>query len=159
MPKKTKKKAAKKRSKKAAAKKAAVKKTAVKKTAKKKPISRNTKKNSTGTSTRVASPKTVGGCEEPDICTGSFTAENNDCVEFQNIPQNTTVTLYQVSSTSYYPFTPYETDSDGLRYSEIQAGDELTIVVPTLNKTYYYKVEGDANCPNDAPGHSVTVNS
>jgi hypothetical protein len=157
MPKKTKKKAANKRTK-----KAAVKKTAKKKTTKKamrKAPSRN-KKRSTGGSARTVSTKPIGSeLQTPDICTGSFTASNDDGVEFQNIPAGTTVTLYQKSATDYYPFTPYLTDGDGLRYTEIAAGDELTIVVPTLNKTYYYRVEGDANCPSDAPGHSVTVNS
>jgi hypothetical protein len=155
MPKKTKRKASKK-----STKKAAVKKTAKKKTTKKAPT-RAAKKKSTGRSARAMSGKTPVGTtlRTPDICTGNFSGKNSDPVEFQNIPQNTTVTLYQVNSSDYYPFSPYETDDNGLRYTEIESSDQVTIVVPALNQTYYYLVEGDANCPNDDPGHSVTVNS
>jgi hypothetical protein len=153
MPKKGKKKASKKRS------KGAVKKSAKKK-ATKKATSRPATKKSKGRSARATSAKTTLGTtlRTPDICTANFPANNKDPVKFQNIPENTTVTLYQISGDTY-PFSPYETDSNGLRYTELQTGDQVTVVVPDLNQTYPYDVEGDANCPPDNPDHSVTVNS
>lgn len=155
MPKKSKKKAGKKSTKKGAVKKAAKKKTT------KKAASRIATKKSTARSARATSSKTPVGTtlRTPDICTGNFSGNNNDPVEFQSIPQNTTVTLYQVNSSDVYPFSPFEKDGNGLKYTEVEAGDTVTIVVPAVNQTYYYLVEGDANCPNENPGHSVTVNS
>jgi hypothetical protein len=153
MPKKSKKKTGKKSTKKVAAKKTA------KKKAPKKASSRPAKKKSTGRSTQTVSRKIPAATtlRTPDICTGNFSGDNNDPVEFQNIPANATVTLYQVNSSDYYPFSPYETDSNGLRYTDIESGDTVTIVVPAINQIYYYLVEGDANCPTEDPGHSVTV--
>jgi hypothetical protein len=153
MPKKSKKKTGKKNSKKAAVKKA------VRKKATRKAPSRTGKKKSTGRSSKAPGRKRPVGTtlRTPDICTENFPGKNNDPVEFQNIPQGTTVYLYQTDTNDYYPFTPYETDTNGLRYTEIEAGDVVTITVPAVNQTYPYLVNGDANCPDDDPGHSVTV--
>ena len=159
MPKKIKKKAGKKSTKKAAVKKVVKKKTAKKKTAKK-AVSPKATKKPMGRSSRATSGKPLLGTtlRTPGICSDNFAGKNNDPVEFQNIPQDTTVTLYQISGDTY-PFSPYQTDPSGLKYTEIVSGDQVTITVPALNETYYYEVQGDANCPQDNPEHSVTVNS
>lgn len=156
MPKKSKKKPGKKSTKKAVVKKV-VKKTVKKKSAKK--AARRPKKKSAISTRPARATSPVGNTlRTPVICASNFSGKNNDPVDFQNIPQNTTVTLYQISGDTY-PFSPYQTDINGLRYTEIQSGDQVTIVVPAINQTYYYEVEGDANCPENNPGHSVTVNS
>lgn len=152
MPKKSKKKAGKKSAKRTTVKKAARKK------ATKKAAPRRAKKKSASRSTAASGGRPKLGDEllTPSICVGNFLAHNQDVVQFSGI--SSTVTLSQVDAEDYYPFTPYETDGNGLRYTaDLASGDELTIVVPTLNQKYYYNVSID--CGNDDPGHSVTVNS
>jgi len=88
----------------------------------------------------------------PGICT-DFTASNNSQVCFQNIPVGG-CTLTQVSGDTF-PFSPYSTNANGLRYITLQPGGCTTIVVAAINEEYSYTV---SCCPlvNEAT-HTVNV--
>ncbi|HEY1659598.1 MAG TPA: hypothetical protein VGG14_14685 [Candidatus Sulfotelmatobacter sp.] len=156
MPKKSKKKAGKKSTKKAAVKKTAkrkVTKKAASRPAKKKPAARS--------AVRTAGPKGGPTLRQPGICAQTFNANNQDPVQFQNIPSGTTVTLIQGLPTAQYPypFSPVTgTDNQGRKYTNLTTGGQVTVATTNLQQqTFYYDVS-NAGCTNEAPGHSVVVN-
>lgn len=89
----------------------------------------------------------------PAICTGNFSANNNDPVQFQNIPA-AGVTITQVSGYTF-PFSPIVGSSNGLYYTTLQQGGQLIVVVPAINQSYPYTVS--CSCPETSGNHSVTV--
>ena len=96
-------------------------------------------------------------CANELICVENFTAANNSCVCFTNVPSGG-CTFSQVSG-YWYPFQPVTgTNSQGLKYTNLTSANNcVTVVVPAINQTYPYDVsccDGPAN-----PEHSVTVNS
>lgn len=94
----------------------------------------------------------------PDICVENFSADHNDTVEFQNIPA-AGVTITQVSGYNY-PFSPVTgTNANGLKYTDVTAGEELVIVAAAINQTYPYTVSCSCPSPKDDPSHSVTVDN
>jgi hypothetical protein len=90
---------------------------------------------------------------QPGICQ-DFPATNLGVVYFQNIPTDG-CTLTQVNANSYFPFSPYSTNANGLRYTTLDPGDSTTIVVPDLNGTKYNYIV--SCCPLQEATHTVTV--
>jgi hypothetical protein len=90
------------------------------------------------------------------ICVTNFPASNNSQVCFTGIP-NGGCKVYQIAG-DIFPFSPVTGTENGLDYTDLtQTNNCLTVVVPTLNKTYPYNVSCCTG-PND-PAHSVTVNT
>jgi hypothetical protein len=150
MPKKAKKKVGKK-----STKKVAVKKTAKKKAAKK-AASRPVKKKSAASSVKAIrrTPKGTPTTRTPKICADSFSGNNGDPVQFQAIPA-IGVRITQVGTT--YPFLPVTGTLNGVSYTEVAVGGQITISASPSTTPYSYAV--NCSCPGLEGTHSVTVNS
>ncbi|MFZ0774114.1 MAG: hypothetical protein WCA49_13375 [Candidatus Sulfotelmatobacter sp.] len=87
----------------------------------------------------------------PNIC-NDFCAANSSQVKFQGIP-STGCTITQASAT--YPFSPVTgQNANGQDYTDLSAGDTVTIVVTNLNQAYSYTV---SCCDTAQATHSVVV--
>jgi hypothetical protein len=114
------------------------------------------KKGSKAPSTAAAKGKRTADATSQPICVANFAASNNSQVCFTGIP-STGCTLSQISGDTY-PFSPVTGTENGLDYTDLTTANNcVTVVVPTLNKTYPYNVSCCSG-PDD-PAHSVTVNS
>jgi hypothetical protein len=88
---------------------------------------------------------------KPSIC-ADFCAANSSQVEFQGIPPNG-CTITQTSGA--YPFSPVTgQNANGQDYTDLSAGDILTIVVSNLNQAYSYSV---SCCDTAEATHTVVV--
>lgn len=100
--------------------------------------------------------KQTAGCADQDVCVQSFSASNNSCVCFTDIPTGG-CTLSQIAG-NWFPFRPLTGTANGLDYINLTATNTcVTVVVPAINQTYPYNVSCCGG--QDNPGHSVTVNS
>jgi hypothetical protein len=116
---------------------------AKKQPAKKKPAKKQPPKRQKGKGTLVTLT--------PNIC-DDFCAANSSQIEFQGIPPNG-CTITQASGS--YPFSPVTgQNANGEDYTELSAGDIVTIVVSNLKQAYSYSV---SCCDTAEATHTVVV--